>query len=175
MPIFGGSKRPSLDGLTREEEQRRNALSPEVLRRSGETGVVGQAPAAAAILREKILAEPRELLWPLLLGSQMMSMRRFGQAIDAFNEAVERDRNEVRARYGAAMACYRAAEYKQDHGEASTDEVAPADMTVDNLYQESLRHFHDAMELTPDKNERDELASAAATVRRAVARKAGRL
>jgi hypothetical protein len=31
------------------------------------------------------------------------------------------------------------------------------------------------MELTPDKNERDELASAAAIVRRAITHKAGRL
>lgn len=175
MPIFGGSKRPKLEGLTREEEKRRDALNPEVLRRSGEKGVVGQAPAAAAILREKTESEPRDMLWPLLLGSQMMSMRRFGQAIAAFGEALERDPREVRAHYGAAMACYRAAEYKQDHGEASADDVAPSSMTLDNLYQESLRHFQDAMDLTPEKSERDELAAAAATVRRAVARKAGRL
>lgn len=175
MPIFGGSKRPSLDGLTREEEQRRDALNPEVLRRAAATGPVGQAQAAAAILIEKKEAEPGDPLWPLLLGSQMISMHRFGQAIEAFGEAAERDPGEVRAHYGAAMACYRAAEYKQDHGEASADDVVPAEMTLDNLYQESLRHFQDAMDLTPDKNERDELAAAVATVRRAVSRKSGRL
>ena len=175
MPIFGASRRPKLDGLTREEEQRRDALNPEVLRRSGEIGVEAQAPSAAAVLQEKIEKEPREMLWPLLLGSQMMGMRRFGQAMDAFNEAIERDPGEVRAHYGAAMACYHAAEYKLDHGEAAKDEVAPADMTVENLYQESLRHFHVAMDLTPDKNERDELAAAAGIVRRGIARKAGRL
>jgi tetratricopeptide (TPR) repeat protein len=175
MPIFGGSKRPPLDGLTREEEKRRDALNPEVLRRAEEKGMVDNTPFAAAILREKMESEPLEMLWPLLLGSQMMSMRRYGQAIEAFNEALERADDEVRAHYGAAMASFRAGEYKQDHGEAASDEVAPPGMTVDNLYQESLRHFNVAMELTPDKNERDELASGAATVRRAVARKAGRL
>ena len=175
MPIFGGSKRPKLDGLTRLEEQRRDALNPEVLKRSGEKGVAGQAPAAAALLREKMEAEPSDLLWPLLLGSQMMSMRRYGQAIDAFLAAIERDDGEVRAHFGAGMAYFHAAEYRQDHGDAATVEVVPTDITVDNMYQEALRHFRQAMEMTPDKSERDELASAAATVERAVARKAGRL
>jgi len=175
MPIFGSSKRPKLDGLTREEEKRRDALNPEVLKRSGEKGVVGQAPAAAAVLREKMESEPSDWFWPLLLGSQMMSMRRYGQAIDAFLEAIERDETGVRARYGAGMAYFQAAEYRQEHGAAATDEVAPADMTADNMYQEALRHFRQAMELTPDKAERDELAAAIATVERASARKAGRL
>ena len=175
MPIFGGSRRPRLDGLTRDEEKRRDALNPEVLRRAGEKGVVGQAPAAAAVLREKVEAEPHEMLWPLLLGSQMMSMRRFGQAIDAFERALERDASEVRAHYGAGMACFQAAEYRQEHGDAASSEVAPQDMTLDNLYQEALRHFRLAMELTPDKSERDQLAAATATVTRAVTRKAGRL
>jgi tetratricopeptide (TPR) repeat protein len=174
MPIFGGSKRPKLDGLTRDEQKRRDALNPEVLRRTA-GGVQAPGPAAAAVLQERLNAEPRDLLWPLLLGSQLMSLQRFGRAITAFEAALELDQNEVRAHYGAAMASYRAAEYKLDHGEAATDEIAPADMTVDNLYQTSLRHFHEAMDLTPDKNERDELAAAAATVRRAIARKAGRL
>jgi tetratricopeptide (TPR) repeat protein len=175
MPIFGGSKRPKLDGLTREEERRRDALNPEVHRRAGEQGVMGEAPAAAAILREKIASEPSDRLWPLLLGSQMMSMRRYGQAIDAFLEAAARDESEVRAHYGAGMAYFHAAEYRQEHGAAATDGVAPADMTADNLYQQALRHFRQAMELSPDKTERDELASAVATTERAVARKAGRL
>jgi tetratricopeptide (TPR) repeat protein len=172
MLIFGGGKRPKLDGLTREEEKRRNALNSEVTRRASLTGAL---PAAASVLRDRAAEEPEDALWPLLLGSQLMHMHRFGQALDAFNTAIVLDGTEVRAHYGAAMACYRAADYKQEHGEASSDEVAPAGLTVDNLYHEALRHFQDAMELTPDKVERDELASAAATVRRAVARKAGRL
>jgi tetratricopeptide (TPR) repeat protein len=175
VPIFGGSKRPKLDGLTSQEEQRRDALNPEVLKRSGEKGVAGQAPAAAALLREKMQAEPNELLWPLLLGSQMMSMRRFGQAIEAFLAAVERDDSEIRAHYGAGMAYFQAAEYRQDHGAAATAEVVPVDITVDNMYQEALRHFRQALEMTPDKSERDNLSSAIATVERAGARKAGRL
>jgi tetratricopeptide (TPR) repeat protein len=174
MPIFS-SKRPRLDGLTRDEEKRRDALNPEVLKRSGEKGVVGQAPAAATVLREKMASEPADRLWPLLLGSQMMSMRRYGQAIEAFEEAVARDETEVRSHYGAGMACFQAAEYKQEYGIAATEDVAPTHLTVENLYQEALRHFRRAMELTPDKGERDELASAAATVERAVARKRGRL
>jgi tetratricopeptide (TPR) repeat protein len=175
MPIFGGSKRPRLDGLTREEEKRRDALNPEVLRRAGETGVMGQAPAAAALLREKIEAEPAEVLWPLLLGNQMMSMRRYGQAIQAFSEALQRDPLELRAHYGAGMAFFQAAEYRQEHGPAASAEVAPEDVTVDTLYQEALRHFRAALDLTQERSERDQLAAAAATVERAVARKAGRL
>ena len=174
MPIFS-SKRPKLDGLTRDEEKRRDALNPEVLRRAGEKGIVGQAPAALDLLREKMAAEPIERLWPMLLGSQLMSMRRFGQAIEAFEEAVARNEDEVRAHYWAGMACYRSAEYKQEYGEAATEEVAPMDLTVENLYQEALRHFRRAMDLTSDKKERDELSNAAATVERAVARKRGRL
>ena len=96
MPIFGGAKRPKLDGLTRDEEKRRDALNPEVLRRAGEKGVAGQAPAAASLLREKMNAEPRDPLWPLLLGHQMMSMRRYALAIEAFED--EEVRLSVRRR-----------------------------------------------------------------------------
>jgi len=169
MPIFG-ARRPRLDGLTREEEKRRDALNPEATRRSDDA-----AAPAVAVLREKMASELGESLWPLLLGSQMMSTRRYGQAIEAFEEAASRDAGEVRAYYGAGMACYRAAEYKQEYGAAAVEDVAPGNLTVDNLYQEALRHFRRAMELTPDKGERDEFASAVATVTRAVARKRGRL
>jgi tetratricopeptide (TPR) repeat protein len=174
MAIFS-DKRPPLDGLTRDEEKRRDALNPEVLRRSGEKGIEGQSPAAVTVLRERIAEEPADRLWPLLLGSQMMTMRRYSQAIEAFEEAVARDETEVRSHYGAGMACYRAAEYKQEYGEAAKDEVAPADLTVENLYQEALRHFRRGIELTLDKGERNELASAIAVVERAVARRRGRL
>jgi tetratricopeptide (TPR) repeat protein len=175
MPILGGSKRPRLEGLTKEEERRRDALNPEVLRRAGEKGVAGQAPAAAALLREKLHAERDEYLWPLLLGHQMMSMRRYSQAIDAFEEAVRRQEGEVRAHYGAGMAYYQAGDYKQDRGSAAAHDVAPPDLTVDNLYQESLRHFRRALELTHDRSERDDLRNASAVVEKAIARKAGRL
>src|SRR3989304_5380068 len=53
MPLFGGKQRPKLDGLTKEEENLRDALNPEVLRRAGEKGVAGQAPAAAGGLGGK--------------------------------------------------------------------------------------------------------------------------
>jgi tetratricopeptide (TPR) repeat protein len=175
VPILGGSKRPRLDGLTKEEEKRRDALNPEVLRRAGEKGVAGQAPAAAALLREKLHAERDEYLWPLLLGHQMMSMRRYSQAIDAFEEAVRRQEGEVRAHYGAGMAYYQAGDYKQDRGSAAAHDVSPPDLTVDNLYQESLRHFRRALELTNDRSERDDLRNASAVVEKAIARKAGRL
>jgi hypothetical protein len=167
MPIFGGSKRPKLDGLTRDEQRRLDTLF------SGAS--VDSAQAAAAVLLEKAEEEPREALWPLSLGSRMMSDGRYVAAIEAFEEAVSRDGAEVRGHYGAAMACFRAAEHRLKRGDASSNDAAPAGMTVDNLLHASLRHFHDAMELAPDKNERDELASAAAIVRRGIMRKAGRL
>ena len=175
MPLFGSSKRPKLDGLTRDEEKRRDALNPEVLRRSGEKGVAGQAPAAAALLREKLEADPREFLWPLLLGRQMMSMRRYGPAIAAFSEAMHRDEADVRGYYGAGTAYFQAAETKHELGPAATDEVAPTEMTVDNLYHEALRYFRKGMETTPDRGERDEFRDAVAIVEKAIARKAGRL
>lgn len=175
MPLFGSSKRPKLDGLTREEQRRRDALNPEVLRRAGEGGVAGQAPAALAVLRERSEAEPTDFLWPLLLGWQCMSMRRFAPAIEAFNEAVRRAPTEVRAYYGAGAAYFEAAEGKLNRGAATTDDVAPQDMTVDNLYQESLRNFRLALEMTLDKGERDQLRQAINAVEKAVARKAGRL
>jgi tetratricopeptide (TPR) repeat protein len=105
----------------------------------------------------------------------MMGQGGYAAARDAFSEVISRDPGEVRGYYWTGMACYRAAEYKQTHGDAATADVAPQEMTVENLYQEALRHFRRAMELTPDKGERDELASAASTVTRAVARKRGRL
>jgi hypothetical protein len=174
MPIFGGAKRPKLDGLTKDEEKRRDALNPEVLRRAGEKGVAGQWPAAAAILQEKMQAEPGEPLWPLLLGHQMMSMRRYSLAIEAFVEATNRDDDEIRAHYGAGHAHFQAAEARQTMGDAATDDIVPPDMTTDNLYHEALRHFRRAQELA-DKAERDELSKATSVVEKAIARKAGRL
>lgn len=174
MPIFGGAKRPKLDGLTRDEEKRRDALNPEVLSRAGEKGVAGQWPAAAAILQEKMQAETAEPLWPLLLGHQMMSMRRYALAIDAFVEAANRDDDEISAHYGAGHAHFQAAEARQTLGDAATDDVVPPELTTDNLYHEALRYFRRAQELA-DKSERDELSKATSVVEKALARKAGRL
>jgi tetratricopeptide (TPR) repeat protein len=174
MALFG-SKRPRLDGFTRDEEKRRDALNPEVLRRAGEKGVAGQAPAAAALLKEKLDAEPREYLWPLVLGWQMMSLNRYAPAIEAFTEVVNRAGSEVRGYYGAGAAYFEAAEAKQSRGSAATADMAPPDMTVDNLYHESLRYFRRAIELAGDSGERDQLKTAASTVEKAIARKAGRL
>jgi len=175
MPIFGGSKRPKLDGLTKEEERRRDVLNPEVLRRSGEKGVAGQAPAALAILHEKAEEEPGDFLWACLLGWQYMSARRFSSAIEAFNEAIRRAGAEVRAYYGAGHAYFSAGEAKQNLGPATPSEAAPEDLTVDNLYQESLRCFRRGLDLAADKGERDQIRSSIAAVEKMVARKAGRL
>jgi len=175
MPLFGGSNRPKLEGLTKDEEKRRDSLNPEVLRRAGEKGVAGQSPAAAAILRERSDAEPREFLWPLLLGWQQMSLNRYAPAIEAFVKASDRDANEVRGYYGAGAAYFQAAEAKLNLGDAATEDVVPAGLTVDNMYHESLRNFRHAQELTNDKSERDQLQTAVSLVERALARKAGRL
>ena len=175
MPLFGGSNRPKLDGLTRDEEKRRDSLNSEVMRRAGEKGVAGQAPAAIAVLREKQESEPKDYLWPLLLGWQQMNQRHFASAIEAFTNVLSRDEQQVRAYYGAGAAYFEAGSAKQELGSATTDEVAPASLTVDNLYHESLRHFRRALELTNEKAERDQLQTAISTVERALARKAGRL
>jgi len=175
MPIFGGSKRPGLEGLTKDEEGRRDSLNPEVVRRAGEKGMAGQTVAAVTVLRERTEAEPGEPLWPLLLGRQLMSMRRFAQAIEAFTAAVERDASDVRASFGAGAAYFEAAEAKQSRGSAATDDVAPPGLTVDNLYNEALRHLRRALELTDDAGERGQLRTAIGAVEKALARKAGRL
>lgn len=175
MPLFGGGSRPSMDGLTKDEEKRRDALNPEVIRRAGgEVGTVGQANAALAILREKAEAEPKDFLWPLLLGRQYMSMRRFTAAIQAFEDAINRDEDDIRGYYGAGHAYFQAAEARRSLGAAATDEVAPLEMTVDNLHQEALRNVRKAQTMA-DKRERDELGQIASTIEKAVARKAGRL
>jgi tetratricopeptide (TPR) repeat protein len=175
MPLFGGNKRPKLDGLTRDEEKRRDSLNPEVLARAGEGGVAAQAPAALAVLKERYEKEPNDFLWACLLGRQYMSMRRFAPAIEAFVAATQRDDKDVRGYYGAGIAYFEAAEGKLQRGPATTDDIAPEDMTVDNLYHESIRHFKRALELTNDKDERDQLRSAISVVEKAVAKKAGRL
>jgi tetratricopeptide (TPR) repeat protein len=164
-----------MDGLTKDEEKRRDALNPEVIQRAGsEIGTVGQANAALQLLREKVDQEPRDFLWPLLLGRQYMSMGRFKSAIDAFENAVQRDENDVRGYFGAGHAYFQAAEYRRNHGDASTDDVVPLDMTVDNLHQEALRNIRKAQTLA-DKKERDQLGQLASTIEHAVSRKAGRL
>lgn len=174
MPLFGGSKRARMDGLSREDEKRRDALTPEVLKRSGESGSAGQALAAVTVLRQKMSQEPGEYLWPLLLGRQLMSMRRYGPAIEAFEQAIRLDEDDIRGMYGAGHAYFQAGEARQTMGEAATADIAPPDLTLDNLYQESLRNFRRAQELA-DKGERDELSQAVSIVQRALARKAGRL
>jgi hypothetical protein len=175
MPLFGGSNRPRLDGLTKDEEKRRDALNPEVMRRAGEKGVAGQGPAALAILREKTEAERGDFLWPCLLGWQYMSMRRFAPAAEAFVEAASRDGDDVRAYYGAGHAYFEAAEAKLALGPAATDEVTFEALTVDSMYQESVRHFRKALDLTTDKGERDKLRESVGVVEKAIAKKAGRL
>jgi hypothetical protein len=111
----------------------------------------------------------------LLLGHQMMSMRRFGLAAEAFVEATKREESEVRAHYGAGHAYFQAAETKQTMGSATPADVAPPELTVENLYQEALRFFRRGQELAADKGERDELGKGVSTVERALARRAGRL
>ncbi|MPZ49141.1 MAG: hypothetical protein GEU75_07560 [Dehalococcoidia bacterium] len=175
MPLFGSSRRPKLDGLTKDEEKRRDALNPEVMRRAGERGVEGQAPAAAALLQEKAEEEPRECLWPLLLGWQQMSLNRYSHAIEAFTGVVGRDGSEIRGYYGSGAAYFQAAEAKLNLGPAATDEVVPLGMTVDNMYHEAARNFRRALELATEKSERDELQNAIGAVERALSRKAGRL
>lgn len=175
MPLFGGAKRPALDGLTKEEESRRDALNPEVLRRTGEKGVSGQSAAALSLLKEKVESEPAESLWPLLLGWQYMSMRRYAPAIKVLSAGIERNSAEVRPFYAIGNAYFQAGETRLNQGPAATEDVVPAAMTADNLYQEALRYFRKGMELTPDKDERDLFKSALSIVEKAVARKAGRL
>ena len=175
MPLFGGSNRPDLDGLTKDEEKRRDALNPEVIKRAGsEIGTVGQANAALTILREKVDQEPREFLWSLLLGRQYMSMRRYTAAIQAFEDAIKRDENDIRGYFGAGHAYMQAAEVRRNLGDAATEDVVPLDMTVDNLHQEALRNVRKAQTMA-EKKERDQLGQLASTIEHAVARKAGRL
>ena len=175
MPLFGGSSKPDLEGLTKEEEKRRDALNPEVIRRAGgEVGTVGQANAALAILREKHEEQPEEFLWALLLGRQYMSMRRYSAAIQAFEDAIKRDENDVRGYYGAGHAYFQAAESRRSLGDAATEDVTPLEMTVDNLHQEALRNVRRAQTLA-DKKDRDTLGQFASAIEKAVARKAGRL
>jgi len=175
MPLFGGSKRAKLDGLTKDEEQRRDALNPEVLRRAGEGGVAAQGPAALQLLKEKVDSETDDYFWPLLLGWQLMSMHRYTPAIEAFNQVIARENEDVRGYYGAGAAYFQAGEAKQSMGAAVTEEVAPAELTVDNLYHEAARCFRKATDLTREKSERDILQQATSAVEKALARKAGRL
>jgi tetratricopeptide (TPR) repeat protein len=164
-----------MDGLTKDEEKRRNALNPEVVKRAGgEIGTVGQANAALQILREKVEQDPKDFLWPLLLGRQYMSMNRYALAIQAFEDAISRDDGDIRGYYGAGYAYFQAAEARRNLGDAATDEMTRLDMTVDNLHQEALRNVRKAQGMA-EKKERDQLAQIASTIERAAARKAGRL
>ncbi len=175
MPLFGGSDRPKLDGLTKDEEKRRDALNPEVLRRAGEKGVAGQAPAAMAVLQERMAQEPGEFLWACLLGWQYASMGRYVPAVHAFDAAIERDANDVRPYYGAGRSYFEAADTKLRLGPTAPPEASFESMTVDSMYHEAERYFRRALELITDKAERDRIRTDLSTVEKAVAKKAGRL
>ena len=117
MPLFGGTKRPKLDGLTKDEEKRRDALNPEVLRRAGEKGVAGQWPAAAAILQEKMDEEPRESSVAAAPGppdDEHAPLRPRHRSLRRGDRT--RDDDEIRAHYGAGHAYFQAAEAQADHG-----------------------------------------------------------
>ena len=118
MPIFGGSKRPKLDGLTKDEEKRRDALNPEVLRRAGEKGVAGQAPAAAALLREKTEAEPSEYALaaaPGLADDEHAPLRAGDRGVRRGRASATTTR--CAATTAPAHAYFEAAEAKLDHGD----------------------------------------------------------
>lgn len=175
MPLFGGKNRTKLDGLTKEEEKRRDALNPEVLQRAGEKGVAGQMPAAAAILREKTEAEPNEYLWPLLMGWQSTAMRRFDQAVEAFQEATKRAPDEIRGYFGAGNAYFEAAQVRMDGDPDAPVAGSLAALTIDNLLHEANRNFKRAMDLAQDRAEKDRLRNAISVVDKALAKKAGRI
>jgi tetratricopeptide (TPR) repeat protein len=176
MPLFGGKTKPKLDGLTKDEEKRRDALNPEVLRRAGEKGVAGQMPAAAAILREKTDAEKDDYLWPLLLGYQLRAMHRFDQAVQAFQECLKRSPNEVRAFFGAGSAYWDASQARM---EAPPDAPVPAgafpELTIDNLLHEAKRNFARALDMAEDKDDKDRLRNAISNCDTLLAKRAGRL
>jgi hypothetical protein len=153
----------------------RDSLNPEVLRRAGEKGVAGQMPAAAAVLREKSEEEPRQFLWPLLLGWQNLRMSRFEQSIEAFQEAISRDEEDVRGYYGAGNAYFEASQAKQNADPGAPVTGMLEEMTFDNLLHEANRNFRRAMELATEKDERDKLRNAMTVVDKALAKKAGRL
>ena len=176
MPLFGGKTRPKLDGLTKDEEKLRDSLNPEVLRRAGEKGVAGQMPAAAAVLREKADAETGAYLWPLLLGIQMRAMHRFDQSVEAFQETLKRQPNEIRAYFGAGNAYWDAAQVRLDSPlDAPVVAGAFPDLTIENLLHESKRNFSRAYEMTQDRDERDRLRNAISNCDTILARRAGRL
>ncbi len=175
VPIFGRKERPTLEGLTKDETKVRDALNDEVLRRAGEKGVAGQAPAAVSLMREKVETEPHAFLWPYQLGLLMMSMSRFDQAADAFQEATKRSPDDVRGFYGLANAFFQAAESRRVQEGSASLSGSMAEMTIDNLYHEALRNFRRAYEMTDDKEQRATLSSATSVVEKAIAKKAGRL
>jgi hypothetical protein len=175
MPLFGGKGRPKLDGLTKDEEKLRDSLNPEVMRRAGEKGVAGQLPAAAAVLREKMDEERGAYLWPLLLGWQNLRMNRFDQSIEAFQEAISRDDQDVRGYYGAGNAFFEASQAKQNANPGVPQTGIMESMTFDNMLHEANRNFRRAMELATEKDERDKLRNAMSVVDKALAKKAGRL
>jgi cytochrome c-type biogenesis protein CcmH/NrfG len=175
MPLFGGKGRPKLDGLTKDEEKQRDALNEEVMRRAGEKGVAGQAPAAAALLKEKMDTEPGTYLWPLVLGWLMMSMARFDSAAEAFEEAGKRSPEDIRPYFGAGNAYFEAAQIRINGDPTAPVTGSLATLTIDNLLHESNRNFKRAMDLATERDEKDRLRNAISVVDKALAKKAGRL
>src|SRR6266849_1978166 len=110
MPLFGSATRPKLDGLTKDEEKRRDSLSGEVMKRSRDKE--SQPLAVVAVLEERMAAEPREWLWPHVLGWHLLSMHRYDASGAALEEAMRLRPAEVRSWYAAGSLYYEVAEAK---------------------------------------------------------------
>jgi hypothetical protein len=169
MPLFGGSKRPALTGLTKDEQKRRDALEPEITLRSSGAGQLSQGEALVQVLGEKAQADRGDFLWPLIAGWQLNSMRHFTAAIESFNDATSRDGKQVRTHCGAGYAYLQAGLAAQSLGSGITEVQVPSGMSTEALFHEAERCYATALGMTTDKAELAQLNEAATTVNKAIA------
>jgi hypothetical protein len=170
MHLFGGSKRPELDGLTKEEEKRRNELTSELIRRSNGQDAETKSGIGLELLRSKCTAQRNDFLWPLLLGRQLMNTRHYTDAIDTFNVAVGLNPKETRSHCGAGMAYFQAGKAAASLGAGVTDAMVPVAMSAEDLFRKAKACFETALTLTLDKAELEAISNAKNEVTVALAR-----
>jgi len=155
MPLFKRSDSPWPDRLSQSEERKRDALNQEVAEAAGASALTTLEAENERLLKRKAAEEPTEFLWPCLLGWQYLRQAvldpeagNFEAALSALRDASSRNPGDPRGPYAVATVYYTAATQARLPDGRWTEGEISLGMSLTQLYQNALREFRKALELT---------------------------